>query len=380
MENTNFTPTQTIALQEATQQNASNAPNALQNQGLNNLSGQSLSFPGFTAGANFGVPGVNMIQQSNGVPLIIGVTPLQQQLSALAGLAPQQMMLNNNGNTNAFDPQMFQLQQQQPQQQQVQQQQQQQQPQVQQQQQPGQVLQQPNMAMPFNLQQLQLAQQLFASGQQLNLGSGGMFNLEGMLGAFGVPGAPGGFNLQQGFAAPVQGLSAGPAMLMNPQQQQPQQQLFTANGISEPSAPVSVPNQQSDATSKPPGEVEWAEPFAGKGKKDPPFPLKLHQILSNPEFQEYICFNPHGRSWRILKPQLFEQVVIPLYFRHAKYASFMRQVNGWGFKRIVSISTVFILKILSVFVTNTAVSIQVTGNDHNSYYHGEFIHVYSLYL
>jgi len=68
------------------------------------------------------------------------------------------------------------------------------------------------------------------------------------------------------------------------------------------------------------------------------FPIfdSCHQILSNPEFQEYICWNPHGRSWRILKPPVFEQVVIPLYFRHGKYASFMRQVNGWGFKRIVS--------------------------------------------
>jgi hypothetical protein len=73
------------------------------------------------------------------------------------------------------------------------------------------------------------------------------------------------------------------------------------------------------------------------------------QILSNPEFSECICWNPHGRSWRILKPPVFEQVVIPLYFRHAKYASFMRQVNGWGFKRIVS------------------------GNDHNSYYHEMFV-------
>lgn len=35
--------------------------------------------------------------------------------------------------------------------------------------------------------------------------------------------------------------------------------------------------------------------------------------------------------------------------RHAKYASFMRQVNGWGFKRVVS------------------------GNDHNSYCHEWFV-------
>jgi hypothetical protein len=28
-------------------------------------------------------------------------------------------------------------------------------------------------------------------------------------------------------------------------------------------------------------EAEWAEPFAGKGKKEPPFPLKLHQVRTS---------------------------------------------------------------------------------------------------
>jgi hypothetical protein len=27
--------------------------------------------------------------------------------------------------------------------------------------------------------------------------------------------------------------------------------------------------------------AEWAEPFAGKGKKEPPFPLKLHQVRTS---------------------------------------------------------------------------------------------------
>mmetsp|Transcript_20243 Transcript_20243/g.31273 ORF Transcript_20243/g.31273 Transcript_20243/m.31273 type:complete len:550 (-) Transcript_20243:258-1907(-) len=83
--------------------------------------------------------------------------------------------------------------------------------------------------------------------------------------------------------------------------------------------------------------------------KEPPFPVKLHRILSNTEFQEYITWLPHGRSWRVLKPKAFEEKVIPLYFRHAKYASFMRQVNGWGFKRMTQ------------------------GPDHNSYYHEMFL-------
>ncbi len=61
--------------------------------------------------------------------------------------------------------------------------------------------------------------------------------------------------------------------------------------------------------------------------KEPPFPVKLHRILSNSEYNDVICWLPHGRSWRVLKPKAFEENVIPVYFRHAKYASFMRQVS-----------------------------------------------------
>jgi HSF-type DNA-binding len=68
--------------------------------------------------------------------------------------------------------------------------------------------------------------------------------------------------------------------------------------------------------------------------KEPTFPMKLHMILSNPAFQHIISWLPHGRSWRILQQKAFEQRVIPLFFRHGRYSSFARQVNGWGFSRI----------------------------------------------
>lgn len=84
---------------------------------------------------------------------------------------------------------------------------------------------------------------------------------------------------------------------------------------------VNIPGAADHALANGIGEkknVEWAEPFSGKSKKEPPFPLKLHQILGNPEFSDCITWNPSGRSWRILKPPLFEQVVIPLYFRYVR--------------------------------------------------------------
>jgi hypothetical protein len=58
-----------------------------------------------------------------------------------------------------------------------------------------------------------------------------------------------------------------------------------------------------------------------------PFPVKLHYILSHPDYQQYVTWLPHGRAWRILKPKCFEEKVIPKFFRSDKYASFMRQVS-----------------------------------------------------
>jgi hypothetical protein len=68
--------------------------------------------------------------------------------------------------------------------------------------------------------------------------------------------------------------------------------------------------------------------------KEPTFPVKLHGILSNPEYESVISFLPHGRSWRIHDQKRFEDEILPKYFRHGRFSSFTRQVNGWGFQRI----------------------------------------------
>lgn len=64
------------------------------------------------------------------------------------------------------------------------------------------------------------------------------------------------------------------------------------------------------------------------------FPLKLHAILSDNGFEDIITWLPSGHSWRVLDRHIFEKQVIPLYFRHSNYSSFMRQLNGWGFRRV----------------------------------------------
>ena len=81
----------------------------------------------------------------------------------------------------------------------------------------------------------------------------------------------------------------------------------------------------------------------------PTFPAKLQAILSRADLADVIAWMPHGRSWRVLKPREFEVKVIPRFFEHAKFSSFIRQANGWGFRRITQ------------------------GRDRNSYYHPLFL-------
>eukprot|EP00980_Cylindrotheca_fusiformis_P024310 scaffold11726_cov112-Cylindrotheca_fusiformis.AAC.4 len=65
------------------------------------------------------------------------------------------------------------------------------------------------------------------------------------------------------------------------------------------------------------------------------FPMKLHQILCDPFFQDSIAWLPDGRSWRILNQEAFVDMLVQnQYFKHSNFQSFMRQVNGWGFRRL----------------------------------------------
>lgn len=96
----------------------------------------------------------------------------------------------------------------------------------------------------------------------------------------------------------------------------------------EPKAPYFYYRDHSETPDRDP-----SEPITIPGRI-PNFPAKLFAILSRPELSDIISWMPHGRSWKVHKPREFEVKVIPAYFDHSKYSSFIRQANGWGFQRI----------------------------------------------
>jgi len=67
--------------------------------------------------------------------------------------------------------------------------------------------------------------------------------------------------------------------------------------------------------------------------KAPKFVRKLHDMVSNPRFEQHICWTPAGDAIQIVRPMAFSHEVLPLYFRHSNLRSFTRQLNMYGFRR-----------------------------------------------
>ena len=74
--------------------------------------------------------------------------------------------------------------------------------------------------------------------------------------------------------------------------------------------------------------------FKTSKKKLDTFPNILHRILSDDELSGIITWLPHGCSWKVINKSRFVDDVIPKFFNHSNFKSFLRQVNGWGFIRI----------------------------------------------
>lgn len=98
-----------------------------------------------------------------------------------------------------------------------------------------------------------------------------------------------------------------------------------------------------------------AEQMAGVGSLHPQslqaqkLPAKLAAMLADHELISVIQWSPHGRCWRVLNRDMFAEHALPRYFGHKNYASFVRIVNAWGFRRITR------------------------GPDRDSYYHELFL-------
>lgn len=81
-----------------------------------------------------------------------------------------------------------------------------------------------------------------------------------------------------------------------------------------------------------------SEEHRARGGVTEPFPEKLHRMLSeidNAGNADIASFYPHGRAFGIHDQDRFVREIMPKYFKQTRLSSFLRQLNLYGFTRIV---------------------------------------------
>ena len=64
------------------------------------------------------------------------------------------------------------------------------------------------------------------------------------------------------------------------------------------------------------------------------FLLKLFDILERPDLKQIIEWSDNGRAFMIKDSDAFCTKILPQYFKHTNYASFIRQLNMYDFHKI----------------------------------------------
>ncbi|XP_034476399.1 heat shock factor protein isoform X1 [Drosophila innubila] len=75
----------------------------------------------------------------------------------------------------------------------------------------------------------------------------------------------------------------------------------------------------------------------GSGSGVPAFLAKLWRLVDDPDTNNLICWSKDGRSFIIQNQAQFARDLLPLNYKHNNMASFIRQLNMYGFHKITSI-------------------------------------------
>uniref|UniRef100_A0A8C7VIT6 Heat shock transcription factor 1a n=1 Tax=Oncorhynchus mykiss TaxID=8022 RepID=A0A8C7VIT6_ONCMY len=73
------------------------------------------------------------------------------------------------------------------------------------------------------------------------------------------------------------------------------------------------------------------------GSNVPAFLMKLWTLIEDPDTDPLICWSPNGNSFHVFDQGQFSKDVLPKYFKHSNMTSFVRQLNMYGFRKVVHI-------------------------------------------
>jgi hypothetical protein len=163
-----------------------------------------------------------------------------------------------------------------------------------------------------------------------------------------------GAQAQQAFAAssprnagPDRTLSLEHLQLLSQQQHRHQRTLadthlpapagLHAGGYSFDNRDHDLPTHTPSSTAATGPAILMPPPFGRHGKSES-FPGKLYRLMAHVEMvrdTHIVSFTPEGRSFKIHDPDAFMRDVSPNYFHQSQFLSFVRQLNLYGFERIL---------------------------------------------